>query len=292
MSAFKSLLKKYSTRDRDDANKEGEDNHAPERTTPASKPPAHHEKEFVLPATSASGDFARIGKSFRTDKVTHHGYYRYYPRFLECYRSLSNEYGMLEIGIDQSRSLSTWQEYFPSLFIYGMDIGVSDEGPRHKIFRCDQSNRLDVESLVKNSITHDICFVIDDGSHIPEHQISCFDYLFDSLLIPGGTYIIEDIETSYWTKNGLYGYTTRYGLGHKDSLIEIMKILLDEVNREFLKAENVQVIGSKLHGIISDATRQLISTITFGQNCVIITKKTHEEMRIFNNRQYRFEENL
>lgn len=293
MSGFKSMLGKYSSRDRGESVQKIDDAQSKERANAlSSKPPAHHEKEFVLRSISESGDFARIGKTHRTDKVTHHGYYRYYPRFLECFRSLSNEYGMLEIGIDQSRSLSTWQDYFPHLFIYGMDIGVSDEGPRHKIFQCDQSNRRDVEAIVRNSISHDICFIIDDGSHIPEHQVSCFDYLFDALLIPGGTYIIEDIETSYWTKNGLYGYTTRYGFGHKSSIIEIMKILLDEVNREFLRSDNVEVITSELHGVISEATRQLVSTITFGQNCIIITKKTKEEMHLFNNRSYRFEENL
>lgn len=293
--SMKSMLQKFSRpreEEKKDADATADSSRRGERSRPSTKPPAHHEKEFVLPCISASGDFARIGRHYRTDKVTHHGYYRYYPRYLECYRSLPAEYGMLEIGIDQSRSLSTWQDYFPHLYIYGMDIDIANEGARHKIFKCDQSNKEQVESIVKTSITHDICFVIDDGSHIPEHQIACFDYLFDSLLIPGGTYIIEDIETSYWTREGLYGYQTRYGYEHRDSVIEIMKILLDEVNREFLRPDNVETMTSRLHSRISDATRLLVSTITFGQNCVIVTKKTKEEMRLFNGRSYRFEDHL
>jgi hypothetical protein len=290
MSSFKSMLGKYS-RHREETPADSSPDERERKQVPA-KPPVHHEQEVILASTSKGGDFARIGRTHRTDKVTHHGYFRYYPRFLESYRSLSSQYGMLEIGIDQCRSLSTWQEYFPNLFIYGMDIGVSDEGPRHKIFQCNQSDHQQVEALVKNSISHDICFIIDDGSHIPEHQISCFDYLFDALLLPGGTYIIEDIETSYWTTGGLYGYQTRYGYGHKNSIIEVMKILLDEVNREFLLPENVGAITSRLHGLISEATRQLVSTVTFGQNCVIITKKTKEEMEDFNGRDYRFKDNL
>ena len=43
-------------------------------------------------------------------------------------------------------------------------------------------------------------------------KVASFDYLFDKALLPGGCYIVEDIETSYWTKNGLYGYTTRWGV--------------------------------------------------------------------------------
>ena len=38
--------------------------------------------------------------------------------------------------------------------------------------------------------------IVDDGSHVPEHQILSFNFLFKNLLSPGSTYIIEDIETS------------------------------------------------------------------------------------------------
>ena len=41
--------------------------------------------------------------------------------------------------------------------------------------------------------------IIDDGSHIPQHQVSTFDLLFRQVLLPGGTYIVEDIETRYHT---------------------------------------------------------------------------------------------
>ncbi len=103
--------------------------------------------EIINPATTKLGDFAVIGQKYGTDKVTHHGYHRFYPRYLEFYRStiLRNEnnvaetsnsndnsesastsviekkgYGMLEIGIDESASLKTWLEYFPApTFIYG-----------------------------------------------------------------------------------------------------------------------------------------------------------------------------
>jgi len=51
---------------------------------------------------------------------------------------------------------------------------------------------------VVSKIKHPVCFINDDGSHVPEHQLFSFDYLFHELLMPGGTYIIEDVETSYW----------------------------------------------------------------------------------------------
>ena len=40
--------------------------------------------------------------------------------------------------------------------------------------------------------------IIDDGSHVVSHQIASFNALFDEALKPGGIYMVEDLETSYW----------------------------------------------------------------------------------------------
>ena len=39
--------------------------------------------------------------------------------------------------------------------------------------------------------------IIDDGSHVPQHQITSLACLLPALN-PGGLYIIENVETSYW----------------------------------------------------------------------------------------------
>ncbi len=41
--------------------------------------------------------------------------------------------------------------------------------------------------------------IIDDGSHINDHVVTTFDFLFPKLA-PGGIYVIEDTQTSYWTE--------------------------------------------------------------------------------------------
>lgn len=162
-------------------------------------------------STRTAADFARIGAKHGTDKVTHHGYHRFYPRFLEHYRGLGAGSAMLEIGVDQSHSLRTWLEYFPQAFVYGLDISISREGDRYRIFKADQSNRAELRRIVDKELKHALFLIVDDGSHVPEHQVACFDFLFgSSALLPGGTYIVEDVETSYWTRGGLYGYTTRF----------------------------------------------------------------------------------
>lgn len=236
-------------------------------------------------AIRSNGNLAAIGKKHGTDKMTHHGYHRFYPRFLEMYRSYPGDFGMLEIGIEYSRSLRTWREYLPQLFIYGIDIGVEKEEERLMIGKVDQSDLQQVKQFVDTQVKHPLLLVIDDGSHIPEHQLLCFDYLFQHLCW-GGTYIIEDIETSYWTKARLYGYPAQYGYKSNRSVIEVFKHLLDDINREFLTPSNLQQVDQQLQGKITEQTRRLISTVTFGQNCIVIVKKTEEEVKLYGDRKY------
>jgi hypothetical protein len=163
-----------------------------------------------------------------------------------------------------------WLELFPNAFIYGMDIKKKYSGPRHKVVKGDQSDIQDL-NYIKNAIIKDnLFFIIDDGSHIPEHQLLTFNTLFPSL-IEGGIYVIEDIETSYWKRGTIYGYPTEYGFRNKRSIIEIFKDVIDSINSEFAGKQNNQV----LH-------HDLISSITFFKNCILIVKKTQSE------RNYKF----
>src|SRR5438132_11833584 len=105
-----------------------------------------------------------------TDKITHHGYHRFYSRYLDPLVNTSN-LGIIEIGMDKLKSLNMWLEYLPLAFIYGLDIGVESEGERFLISKTDQS-KVDQLKQFHNKIIdkgHDIMFINDDGSHIPEH---------------------------------------------------------------------------------------------------------------------------
>jgi hypothetical protein len=234
-------------------------------------------------------------RELQSDKIWHHGYYRFYPRFIEPFCNIQFNWAMLEIGIDQSKSLSLWKNYFgDKCFIFGIDIDISAETDFYKIFKADQSNKqqlISVSKQIKQS-KRPICFIIDDGSHIPEHQLLTFNLFFIDLLEYGGTYIIEDIETSYWSKGSLYGYPTQYGLHHKKSIIEAFKPLVDDINSEFLSEQAKQIQFETINNQFPPNVRSLIGTITFGQNCIIITKKTKEDIRLYNDREYRFRKNL
>ena len=222
--------------------------------------------------------FYDIGMKCQTDKIYHHGYHRFYANYID--RDISK---MLEIGIEGGHSVNLWLEYCPKALIYGLDIKAEFISDRVKIYCGDQSRVSDLEKLVLKT-GNDLDLIVDDGSHIPEHQILSFSYLFPYLK-EGGTYIIEDIEISYWKQIGLYGYETKYGLNNKNNIINMFSNILHLLNREFVNEEELLEIKSRIdidHSLIDS-----ISTIIFGQNCIIIKKKEEYEYA-YNNRSYRF----
>ena len=214
-----------------------------------------------------------IGNKCNTDKITYHQYHFSYEYFLKPFYDRSG--AILEIGVNEGASLNMWLELFPNAFIYGMDIGRTYEGVRHKVFQGDQSLVEDLERLKSNVQVHPIWFINDDGSHVPEHQLLTFNTLFP-LLEEGGVYIIEDIETSYWRNGTLYGYNVQCGYKHPDSMVEIFKEVADVVNSEFAgKGRTTRV-----------QHQDQIGSITFAPNCIIIVKHTRPI------REYRYAVNL
>jgi hypothetical protein len=214
-----------------------------------------------------NNNFKNLGIKHRTDKVDHHGYNFFYPKHLESFRD--DEFNMLEIGYQGGHSCRMWEEYFPKANIFAMDINTEGKFNNHIVFRGDQSNRNDLDRISNEIVSAK--FIIDDGSHHPIHQIETFNFLFKKLLEPGGVYIIEDIECNYWNEeSSIYGY--RIGFFNA---VDYTKKLIDYVNSEFSKKEN----------------KLKISSITYAQNCIIITKQTEEEENHFN-RNYRFSQHL
>jgi demethylmacrocin O-methyltransferase len=146
-----------------------------------------------------------------TDKGEHHGYT---PVYWEALKDKRNDIRrVLEVGIGYKNatynaywpygaSLRMWEEFLPNAEIYGMDIHPEvfiNEG-RIKSLYTDQSS---VISLMDN--IHSLCdtggpfdLIIDDGSHILEHQILTANcYL--PFLAADGIYIIEDVNVDPMT---------------------------------------------------------------------------------------------
>lgn len=212
--------------------------------------------------------FKEIGQDL-TDKVWHHRYDRHYPIFLEPLRDV--EFNMIEIGLDQMGSFKLWSEYVPKAKIWGVDIVPKEStDERLTIIQADQSIPSGIDKISELS-PKDCQFIIDDGSHIAEHQIKTFHKLFKDNLKPGGIYIIEDIECSWWKDTStLYGYET----GHF-KVLDHFKSLADSINQEF-------------NGIKNDLG---ISIIAFAYNSIIITKSKTEDLDLLN-RTYRFKDKI
>lgn len=225
-----------------------------------------------------NSDFHKIGSKSGSDKIYHHGYHRFYDKYIR--RDIKK---ILEIGIEQGHSVNLWLEYCPEATVYGLDIKTECINGRVHIYKGDQSSGSDLEKLVVHT-GNDIDVILDDGSHIPEHQLFSFDKLFASMK-PGGIYIIEDIETSYWKQGGLYGYETRYSKDHQMNIINVFRDILHLLNREFMTTEDVTQIRERCP--ISLETIDAISSITFCQNCIIIRRKELYEYQ-YVNRSYRF----
>lgn len=210
-----------------------------------------------------------LGRRYGTDKISTHGYHVFYHDALKHLRD--TKFNMMEIGVADFRSVDMWKVYFPFAKVYGIDIGKEYSDERVTIFKGDQSNQADLLNIIGKMNTK--CdFINDDGSHIPEHQLLTFDLFFSQLLNDGGIYIIEDVEVSYWKRGGLYGYPTAYGYGHPSSIVEKFKIIIDFLNGRYLGASDYETVVRKLGGI-SLNTLMSISSITFGQNCIIVKKK-------------------
>jgi hypothetical protein len=209
-------------------------------------------------------DMYGLGLKYNTDKILTHRYDRIYEKFLEPLRDKNIK--LFEIGCgSEAASFNMWIEYFKNGSIYSMDIFEERNQERGVVYRGDQSKLEDLKIMVDQIGECDI--IIDDGSHQPQHQIDTFNYLFRNMLKNGGTYIIEDIECNYWNpKNTIYNYE----IGDYN-VVDYFSSTPHKINSDFSGLKNHLDIES----------------ITHYKNCIIITKKTHEEVLGVKN-NYRF----
>lgn len=133
---------------------------------------------------------AELGAKYQPSK-RHHNYLVYYWKHFRDIRLQVTR--VLEIGVQTERCLKMWEEFFPNATILGADIDPACkafEGGRRKVMIGDQG---DVEFCHQLVDAADGAFdiIIDDGSHLAEHQMKSFNWLFPKLT-EHGIYVIED----------------------------------------------------------------------------------------------------
>ncbi|MEU9111255.1 class I SAM-dependent methyltransferase [Streptomyces sp. NPDC048483] len=152
-------------------------------------------------------DLGDLALRFGSDKWgIWHWYTQHYDRHFAPLRH--EPVRVLEIGIGGysdpaagGGSLRMWKNYFPRGLVHGLDIydksGLDE--PRLRTFVGSQNDASFLRELAERHGPFDI--IIDDGSHVNEHILASFDALLPYVR-PGGWYVIEDIQTSYWPQYG------------------------------------------------------------------------------------------
>lgn len=125
-----------------------------------------------------------------TDKGTTHSYDDLYEKLLIDYRATANE--VLEIGVFSGAGCLVFSEYFTNANITGIDISLKHVkfGINHPRIHYHELDATDEAACMKFTGPYDV--IIEDASHLPEHQVRHLD-IFAGRLRPNGIYIIEDI---------------------------------------------------------------------------------------------------
>jgi cephalosporin hydroxylase len=134
-------------------------------------------------------------------------YFQIYDRHLSKFQKQFCT--LLEIGVSHGGSLQVWKDYLPHAHITGVDID-----PRCQDFVegstgvmiADQGNAEHMEAIA-SPMTWDI--VIDDGSHVLEHQVTSFNAIWPHVN-PGGVYVIEDCHSGWPDIQQTGGFVTKY----------------------------------------------------------------------------------
>eukprot|EP00961_Rhodomonas_salina_P166330 2241472-Rhodomonas_salina.1 len=180
----------------------------------------------ALPGWVAGGPNAMrnalwTGSEGLTDKTTSHRYYLFYHTYLSrlarsrCEPSMAEKpIRILEIGLGcapgggmlknkPGGSARAWRHMFASmrldLHIMEYDAPCATQwAAQHSgihVHTGDQSSVQDLERVYAESGAQPFDAIIDDGSHLNEHQIKTLEHMIQHVA-PGGFYVVEDIMSS------------------------------------------------------------------------------------------------
>ncbi len=150
--------------------------------------------KLILKENKNNKSLNEILKYFDCDKSNLvHGYDKFYLRELEEFKDF--KMNILEFGIHNGSSQAAFCKYFDKSNIFGVD-----KNPYYKKFYskkirslyCDVSDRNSLK-ILKEYLKFEFDVIIDDASHIPEHQLKTFIEMFD-LVKSKGIYVIEELD--------------------------------------------------------------------------------------------------
>lgn len=208
------------------------------------------------------GDLTKLAIIFRTDKHGSHFYTRHYREHFKKFRK--KRINLLEIGVGGyddpeagGNSLRMWKSFFRKGKIFSVDIHdkSSLEEPRIKIFKGSQTDNYFLEKILEE--VGELSIIIDDGSHVNEHVINTFEFLFPRMK-SGGIYVVEDTQTSYWPDYG----GSSIARNDDRTIMGYFKSLVDGINHSEFLLENFK----------PSYLDQSITSIHFYHNLIFVYK--------------------
>lgn len=190
------------------------------------------------------------------------GYFDVYERHLAKFVGKAPK--ILEIGVLGGGSIEMWLKYFgEGTEVIGIDIDDRCLQYRYegnaKIFLGDQSNPEFWDAFLDKFTGFDI--IIDDGSHVMDHQVLTLAKTFPHLNV-GGVYICEDTHTSYWPRwDGEYD--------KKGTFLDYSKYLTDTMNQQHFREKMDPAVLKTFENLYS---------MSFYNSMVVLEK---EERKLF-----------
>jgi len=198
------------------------------------------------------------------------GYFDVYERHLKKFVGKAPR--ILEIGVLGGGSIELWLKYFgQNTSVTAIDINQEclkyEYDGDVKIIMGNQGDPAFWNDFLQTNNQFDI--VIDDGSHIMEHQITTMNKVFPHLK-EGGVYICEDTHTSYWPQP--WGGTFRGA----NTFTEHSKRVTDILNQQHFQ-------GSPISDEALAVYRNLYS-VSFYNSMVVMEKEHLKEFGITDNK--------
>jgi len=155
-------------------------------------------------------DLDAIGMICGSDKSSTfnsaHDYLRHYEFMFDDFRD--QDINIIEIGVQKGPSLKAWKWYFPRATIVGVDIQSRCLKLREERVDVMIGSQADTDFMREVCAKYPPTIVIDDGSHLAEHNIVTFEAVFP-LLAPGGLYVVEDMSCHFGTNAERWQTETR-----------------------------------------------------------------------------------
>ena len=233
-------------------------------------------------------------KYFDCDKSSLvHGYNNFYDDEFKNFQKL--KINILEFGIHFGASQAAFSKYFSDSVIIGVDKNPYFKKFFSKNIRslyCDVSDKYSLHLLGKY-LKEDIDIIIDDASHIPDHQLKTFSQMF-KILKSKGIYVIEELDIfqsfpESYNKNLDKYVSIPYGKGMENIIqaeeemisftdyLEEGKQVMDHLHditknkaKKSVKFENGQTMGvdhftasaiTAVHGKVNDENKKKLSAM-------------------------------